>query len=76
MISTKAQEILNRVRTHFKKRKPQVSSETVMASSKDERVPVNQDKTDPLFPNGADSGPEPRLPITGPDQGMIPTRLR
>ena len=77
MISNKAQEILNRVRTHLKKRKAQVSSETVTSStSRDERVPVNQDKTDPLFPNGADSGPEPSLPITGPDQGMIPTRLR
>lgn len=76
MISNKAQEILGRVRSHLKKTKAHVYSENSTDSGSQQKPSANQDKTDPLFPNSADAGPEPRLPITGPDQGMLSTRLR
>jgi len=75
MTSNKAQEILARVRQHLQIRKSQKQNITSDTKAKDEE-PVNQNVTDELFPNSADSGPEARLPVTGPDQGMSPTRMR
>lgn len=73
MVSTKAQQILERVLKHLK-------STNVTSSKLDNSVEssntVNKNYTDNLFPNSPDSGPEPNLPITGPDQGMLSTRNR
>ena len=74
MISNKAQEILDRVRKHLKHKKQSVTQNS--KSKEKQKDPVNQDKTDPLFPNSSDGGPEAILPITGPQQGMLSTRHR
>lgn len=76
MISNKAQQILDRVRKKLLRPKNQNNTTEVSDKSKGLNSTVNQDKTDPLFPNSADAGPEAQLPITGPDQGMLSTRLR
>lgn len=76
MISTKAEEILNRVRKHLRDKKSVKPADSQGINKPQAEQVVNQDKTDPLFPNGADSGPEAQLPITGPDQGMLSHRMR
>lgn len=77
MISNKAQQILNRVKLHLKPKQTNLAQADTVAKDKPvNKQNLNQDKTDPLFPNSADSGSEPKLPITGPEQGMLSTRFR
>jgi hypothetical protein len=66
-MNPKVNEILNRIRLKLRFNKNDTA-----AGIKDNRTPVNVDKTDPLFP----TSPNATLPITGPQQGMISTRHR